>query len=215
MHNVFTPLVCKFIPSILSLDTPIVPSVCKNIPNRKIQAIHHSILGFTLIELVVTMAVAAILITLAIPSFRVFVQNSRIGTQTNDLISDISLARSEAVKSGATATVCTSTVGLSCNGGGNWSNGRLVWTDTNGNGVLDAGETRRFREQLAGANTLNVDVAADPLTFSSRGAQTGVVGGITITFRLCDDRGATNGRNVTINPLGQTRASGPPIALCP
>lgn len=171
--------------------------------------------GFTLVELVVAMAVAAILVTIAVPNLRVFVQNSRIGTQTNDLISDISLARSEAIKSGATATVCSSTAGLACDGGGNWTNGRLVWTDTNGNGVLDAGEMRRFREQAAGANTLNVDVAAaDPLTFSNRGAPTGVLAGLTITFRVCDVRGATYGRTIVVNPLGQTRASGPPVA-CP
>lgn len=208
------PFVCEYQPSVCSCNPINQPFVGKNIPNTRLHLVTRRIHGFTLVELVVAMAVAAILVTIAVPHLRVFVQNSRIGTQTNDLISDISLARSEAIKSGATATVCSSTVGLACDGGGNWTNGRLVWTDTNGNGVLDAGETRRFREQAAGANTLNVDVAADPLTFSNRGAPTGALAGQTITFRVCDDRGAANGRTIVINPLGQARASVPP-ALCP
>jgi type IV fimbrial biogenesis protein FimT len=167
-----------------------------------------------LIELLVTIAVAAVLISLAVPSFRVFVQNSRIATQTNDLVTDISFARSEAIKSGATASLCTSAAGLACDGGGNWSAGRLVWVDTNGNNALDAGEVRRFREQLAGANTLNVTPATDPLTFNNRGTPTGGAAA-AITFSVCDDRGVADGRDVTVNPLGQTRASGPPATLCP
>lgn len=209
------PSVCEYQPSVCSRNSINIPFIGRNIPIRRFKLIMRRIHGFTLVELVVAMAVAAILVTIAVPHLRVFVQNSRIGTQTNDLISDISLARSEAIKSGATATVCSSTVGLACDGGGNWTIGRLVWTDTNGNGALDAGETRRFREQAAGANTVNVDfAAADPLTFNNRGAPTGAAGGQTITFRVCDDRGAANGRTIVINPLGQARASVPP-ALCP
>lgn len=168
--------------------------------------------GFTLVELIVTIAVAAILVTVAVPSFRVFVQNSRISTQTNDLISDISLARSEAIKSGANASLCTSTVGTSCDGGGSWTIGRLAWTDTNNNNALDAGEIRRFRELATGGNTLYISVATDPLTFTNRGAPSG---GGALIFSVCDSRGNTFGRDVTINPLGQARASGPPATLCP
>jgi len=212
---VANPFVYIFNPFVGSHNPQNIPLICKKRPYTPNRIDTRQILGFTLIELLVTMAVATILITVAIPNFRVFVQNSRITAQTNDLISDISYARSEAIKSGATATLCSSTAGFACDGGGNWTNGRLVWVDLNGNGVLDPGEARRFREQLAGANTLNVNVAAaDPLTFSSRGAQTGAVAGQTITFNVCDDRGVVNGRDVIINPLGQTRASGPPATLC-
>lgn len=208
------PSVCEYQPSVCSRNPINIPFIGRNIPIRRFKLIMRRIHGFTLVELIVAMAVAVILVSIAVPNLRVFVQNSRIGTQTNDLISDISLARSEAIKSGSTATLCSSTAGLACDGGGNWTIGRLVWTDTNGNGTLDAGETRRFREQAAGANTLNVDVAADPLTFSNRGAPTGALAGQPITFRVCDDRGAAYGRTIVINPLGQARASVPP-ALCP
>lgn len=209
------PFVCEYQPSVCSCNPINQPFIGKNIPNTGLRLVTRQIHGFTLVELVVAMAVAVILASIAAPHLRVFVQNSRIGTQTNDLISDINLARSEAIKSGSTSTLCSSTAGLACDGGGNWTIGRLVWTDTNGNGALDAGETRRFREQAAGANTVNVDfAAADPLTFSNRGAPAGAAVGQTITFRVCDDRGAAYGRTIVINRLGQARASVPP-ALCP
>lgn len=206
------PLVCKKIPYVylsLSINMPLVgkkmPSIIFKRPN-----FHFD--GFTLVELIVTIAVAAILVTVAVPSFRVFVQNSRISTQTNDLISDISLARSEAIKSGANASLCTSTVGTSCDGGGSWTIGRLAWTDTNNNNALDAGEIRRFRELATGGNALYISVATDPLTFTNRGAPSG---GGALIFSVCDSRGNAFGRDVTINPLGQARASGPPATLCP
>lgn len=207
------PLVCKKEPFVYLSNLPILPLVSKKIPFGIFCRFKSDHFGFTLVELIVTIAVAAILVTVAVPNFRVFVQNSRISTQTNDLISDISLARSEAIKSGANASLCTSTVGTSCDGAGNWTTGRLVWTDTNNNNVLDAGEIRRFRELASGGNALYISVATDPLTFTNRGAPAG--GGASLTFSVCDSRGNTSGRDVTINPLGQTRASGPPATLCP
>lgn len=214
MRSIGNSLVCEFVPFVVSDKPSGLPFVRKILPNSLRGTARSSVRGFTLVELLVTIAVAAILISLAVPSFRVFIQNSRIATQTNDLVTDISFARSEAIKSGATVTLCTSAAGLACDGGGNWSAGRLVWVDTNGNNALDAGEIRRFREQLAGANTLNVTPATDPLTFNNRGTPTGGAGA-TITFSLCDDRGVADGRDVIVNPLGQTRASGPPATLCP
>lgn len=211
-HEYIGPFVNKIIPPVDSVNSQVIPLVCKITPSIRINRFYSNSVGFTLVELVVTIAVAAILVTVAVPNLRVVVQNSRISTQTNDLISDISLARSEAIKSGANASLCTSTVGISCDGGGSWTVGRLVWTDTNNNNALDAGETRRFRELATGGNALYISVATDPLTFTSRGAPSG---GGALTFSVCDSRGNAFGRDVTINPLGQTRASGPPATLCP
>lgn len=211
-RDLINPFVYKKIPSVYSVYSQIIPLVCKKIPFVRVNRFYSNSIGFTLVELVVTIAVAAILVTVAVPNFRVFVQNSRISTQANDLISDISLARSEAIKSGANASLCTSTAGASCNGSGNWTTGRLAWTDTNNNNALDAGEIRRFREQMTGGNGLFISVATDPLTFTNRGAPSG---GGALTFSVCDSRGNASGRDVTINPLGQARVSGPPATLCP
>ncbi|WP_018141471.1 GspH/FimT family pseudopilin [Thioalkalivibrio sp. ALJ7] len=63
--------------------------------------------GFTLVELMVTIAVAAILITIAVPGFQALVQNNRATALANQLTTAINLARSEAIRRGEVASVCT------------------------------------------------------------------------------------------------------------
>ena len=96
--------------------------------------------GFTLIELMVTLAIAAILLTVAIPSFNTTIKNNRLITDANRLVSSVGLARSEAVKHGRTATVCVSSDQATCTGETDWTLGWMVWVDVNRNAVLDAGE---------------------------------------------------------------------------
>ena len=61
--------------------------------------------GFTLIELMVTVAVLAIIIAFAVPSFVNLVENSRVTTQANTLLAAMNLARSEAIKQGVPVSV--------------------------------------------------------------------------------------------------------------
>ena len=106
--------------------------------------------GFTLVELIITMAIAAILMTVAVPSFTTTIKNNRLVTQANLLVASIGLARSEAVKLGRTATVCVSSDQATCTGETNWSLGWMVWVDADGDNLLDAGEERRFEGALPG-----------------------------------------------------------------
>ncbi len=64
--------------------------------------------GFTLVELIITLVVAAILLTLAAPNLTSFLKRDRLATQANDLLADLALARSEAIKRGAVVVVCKS-----------------------------------------------------------------------------------------------------------
>lgn len=64
--------------------------------------------GFTLVELMITLAVAAILLTVGIPSFRDFVMNNRITTQANEFVASIHLARSLAIKHQRPTQICVS-----------------------------------------------------------------------------------------------------------
>lgn len=93
--------------------------------------------GLTIIELMVTLVVAVILISLAIPNFRLLIQNNRITSATNDFLAVVSLARAEAVKRGATVLICRTddpqanppdcVRADSSVHDGNWSSGWLIY----------------------------------------------------------------------------------------
>jgi type IV fimbrial biogenesis protein FimT len=92
--------------------------------------------GFTLIELMTAITIAAILFAVGTPMFTTITQNSRLRSSAFGLASDLSLARTEAVRRGRTVSVCTSTNGTSCSNSG-WLSGRLVFTDGGAVGQVD------------------------------------------------------------------------------
>jgi type IV fimbrial biogenesis protein FimT len=96
--------------------------------------------GFTLTELMITLVILAILLALALPSFEETTVQNRLATESNRLLSALTLAHSEAVKRNRRVVVCESSNGSSCTGNGNWRNGWLLFVDNNNNGNLDAGE---------------------------------------------------------------------------
>jgi type IV fimbrial biogenesis protein FimT len=155
--------------------------------------------GFTLIELLVTLSVASILLAMAVPSYRVFVQDSLILTQSNSFSSAMMLAKSEAVKRSSPVTICSSTDGLSCNGGNVWSGGWLVFADTDGDGAVDPNEIIQVSAALSGGNTLSG--GRNRVTY----AASGYTIGFADTFSLCDSRGAAVSRGIILNNQGRLR----------
>ena len=159
--------------------------------------------GFTLIELMVALTVFAITVTVAIPNLREFIQNNRLISQTNDVISTLQLARSEAVKRKQTISICGSSDGATCNTT-SWEQGWIVFVDVDGDRVIDAGvdELLRVGESLKGANTLRSIsfTSATSIQYNSRGAIDS-----TGSFKICDTRGATIARAININITGRTR----------
>ncbi len=101
---------------------------------RKVFSSHGS--GFTLVELVVTLAVVSILVSMAAPSFSTFVKNARMVSQTNDIVAALNTARSEAVTRGIPVSICPSDDGLDCTGVA-WDQGWIVFTDEDTPGTVD------------------------------------------------------------------------------
>ena len=95
--------------------------------------------GFTLVELMVTVSVVAILLALAVPGFQSFLVGNNLASSSASFLSTVNYARSEAVKRSMTVTICPSADGATCTG--TWSNGWITFVDTNANGSANAGET--------------------------------------------------------------------------
>lgn len=167
----------------------------------------HSQAGFTLIELMITLVIAAIVLTQGVPSFMATVQNNRLITYTNDLVSDINLARSEAVKRGSRVVLCRtadpSAAAPSCGGTANtWSTGWLVFADADADGSFNAGDTLvRVGMPVSSTTIISNAVAGSNLQYNGDGT-TNAAGG-TGVFTLCDSRGAANGRQIQVNAMGR------------
>jgi type IV fimbrial biogenesis protein FimT len=96
--------------------------------------------GFTLVELLVAIVVVTVLLAMSVPAFQEFIKNNRITSQANRLILAVQLARSEAVKRGMAAVVCSANAALDdCSTDNDWSNGWIVFTDPDSNSDLDSG----------------------------------------------------------------------------
>jgi type IV fimbrial biogenesis protein FimT len=167
--------------------------------------------GFTLIELMVTIALAAIILTQAVPSFNALVQNNRLISQKNEFISTLNLARSEALKRGTRVTVCASSDKATCDST-DWEQGWIVFSDRNADNVLDSGTGAclatedcliRVSNGLNDGNTLKAKKSgAAALTgfiqYTPRGAVDSAA-----TFTFCDKRGNNYARATNINNLGR------------
>src|SRR6056297_3111798 len=87
--------------------------------------------GFTVMELLLAIAVLAIVTTLALPAFTQFIQNNRLAAEANEMVASFQFARSEALKRGVPVQVCSSSNGRGCDGG-NWEQGWIAMADPGG-----------------------------------------------------------------------------------
>ncbi len=93
--------------------------------------------GFTLVEMLVTVTIVAILLVVGLPSYRYINNSNRLAAEMNSLVGDLMYAREEAIKEGQPVAVCVSSNGLTCSGATAWQNGWIVFPDPNGQGAND------------------------------------------------------------------------------
>jgi type IV fimbrial biogenesis protein FimT len=159
-------------------------------------------LGFTIVELLVAMAVAGILAAIGIPAFNSFVQNDRDTSQINSLAMSLNLARSEAVKRNTSVgvKVCPSSNGACNSPAGGWGAGWIV-LDLDPNNTL--APVLQQVPALAGTNVLTATGGgANGITFRSNGS---VVASLKV--KVCDARGGAYARDIEVTTVGTVTAS--------
>jgi type IV fimbrial biogenesis protein FimT len=164
--------------------------------------------GFTLTELIVVSAIVAILLGIAIPSYKYITNSYRMSAEVNALLGDLQFARSEALKEGNGVTACVSADGASCTGGGDWSPGWIVFSDPNSNATVDGGE-RLLKVQSAFLGRIPDTFGAAPntvtaVTFNREGFATTAAGFATTTITLTENytNNAAYTRCLIITPVG-------------
>lgn len=176
--------------------------------------------GFTLIELMVTVLVLAVLLGIGVPNFRDFVRNSRLTAAANDLLGDLNLARSEAVKRRVAVTLCKSTNGTSCDTDATTAFRRwIVFVDdanpvvvnptNDGNGAVETGEALLKDSAISDAIPSALAVGRRIVFLSSGFPSTDNTNGLT-RILFCDARrstisvgGVSAARGIAIAPTGR------------
>jgi len=152
--------------------------------------------GFTIIELMITIIVAATLLVIGVPSMRSMILNNRLTTQANTFIGDLSLARLESIKRRRNVYITATTPVVNNEFGGGWT----VWADADGDGIRDAGEDLRITQAGPTSMTLDSTTGVNPIQFNSSG---GLNSAVSIFFNLCDDRTGETGRQISISVVGR------------
>lgn len=157
--------------------------------------------GVTVIELLVTLTVMAILAAVAVPSFVDFVRQNRVSGAANEFVAALGLARSEAIRRAGTVTLCKSSDQAQCTTAGDWSQFVLVFVDGGVQGTLDGGDAI-VRVLASQGNGVAIDSAefSNWISYTPLGFSRGNGGATSGTFTAC---GAPYARSVTINNTGR------------
>lgn len=161
-------------------------------------------MGFTLVEMMMTLAIASILLGVVAPGMAALLDSNRLQTTTQNLFSAMMLTRSEALKRNREVIMCKSTDGAACatGTGTQWEQGWLVYVDANDDSTVDADEILRVDGPLSGDMTLRVAGAfSENITYGTDGSASGAG-----TFILCNkDADKSIAREVAVSLTGRPK----------
>jgi type IV fimbrial biogenesis protein FimT len=162
-------------------------------------------LGFSLIELIATLAIAAILITMIIPSFNTLSVKNQQTDELNSMVHHFYLARSLSTANETRYVLCPSSDSERCTNTTDWSHGYILFEDINPDGTRDASEQLQAVHQPTNDTRIDIDSGQDRsrVVYQTDGHPIGY--NLTMTF--CDLDGRIPPKAVILSNLGRVRVS--------
>lgn len=172
----------------------------------------HRQKGFTLYELMITVLIVGVVLTIGVPNLSDFSRNSRVTGLANDLHGSFLLARSEAARAKQNVTICASIAPQdpdpACNGA-SFADGWIVFLDLDGDGARDSGASETVLKAFPSAHdTIHINTSGTGFSFAPTGLGTGAGPFIAM---ICDDRGNTiapggesAARRIVVSPIGRS-----------
>lgn len=175
--------------------------------------------GYTLIELLLTAAIASALMLLALPAMTGMLDTQRRISAVTRFVSSLHFARGEAIKRNGRAVLCKSPDRESCTLSGNWEQGWIVFHDANNNARRDPGESLLQQQGPLGRRLLLAgnQPVAHYVSYSATGSAKMVSGAFQAgTFTLCPQSGtADDVRRIVLSGTGRPRTVKGEAADCP
>jgi type IV fimbrial biogenesis protein FimT len=164
--------------------------------------------GFTLLELLVTVSIAAVLTALATPSIVNMIKDNRITAQVNEFVLALNFARSEAIKRGVRVSLCKTSDAMTCirdGAGSNWAQGWIIFTNQDNDNINDGGSETILKVQDSAQAQItiigngNVD---DMISYNPNGMLPALGSG---TLTICDDRVGDIGKEIRLSSIGRSK----------
>ena len=168
--------------------------------------------GFSVIELMFTLAVGAVILGVGVPSFQTFMETNLLAGSINQFISSLAVTRSEAIKRNQRVLLCASNNGRDCAKTG-YENGWIIFVDSNANGARNnTEEVIWVNEPLAASLTLrgNRGCCANKVRYLASGRIAGIGGSIF----LCKHNDTGKSRQIRIIPSGRIRLAAGAATKC-
>lgn len=171
--------------------------------------------GFTLIELMVTIGILAVLVAVAIPSFNSALISYRLTSISNTFVASAQLARSEAIKRNSRVTMCKSADGATCVLTGGWEQGWILFQDINNDAVKNAAEVIIHTEGALPANYLTT-AGDNYISFTASGGSELISGAFqATTVTLCSQVEPIGpARQMVLNSVGRLRVQKTTVSTC-